>query len=83
MFNGSFSRLINKVMIKLIKKAEEQKVQFNVGDDVKYISSFHDGRSYEQVIYEGVVVKVHKVNLDFQDARGNVYRASIDKVIKK
>ena len=70
-------------MIKLIKKAEEQKVQFNVGDDVKYISSFHDGRSYEQVIYEGVVVKVYKVNLDFQDAKGNVYRASIDKVIKK
>ena len=70
-------------MIKLIKKAKEQKVQFNVGDKVEYISSVHDGRSYELFVYEGVVVKVHKVNLDFQDKNGNVYRASIDKVIKK
>jgi hypothetical protein len=29
--------IIIKVMIKLIKKSEEQKVQFNVGDQVKYI----------------------------------------------
>lgn len=70
-------------MIKLIKKSEEQKVQFNVGDQVKYIKSVHDGRSYEQVIYEGIVVKVYKVNLDFQDEKGNVYRASQDKLIKK
>jgi hypothetical protein len=70
-------------MIKLIKKSEEQKVQFNVGDQVKYFKSVFDGRSYKQVIYEGIVVKVYKVNLDFQDANGNVYRASQDKLIKK
>jgi hypothetical protein len=69
-------------MIKLIKKAEVQKQQFNIGDRVKYVSYFHDGRSYESVIHEGVVLKIHKVNLDFQDAEGNVYRASIDKVQK-
>jgi hypothetical protein len=70
-------------MIKLIKKAEAKRVQFSVGDEVKYISSYHDGRTYEQVIYEGKVIKVYKVNLDFEDAKGNVYRASIDKIIKK
>ena len=70
-------------MIKLIKKAEQPKVQFNVGDGVEYVSSSHDGRSYERIVYEGVVVKVHKVNLDFQDKNGNVYRASKDKVDKK
>jgi hypothetical protein len=70
-------------MIKLIKKAEAQKVVINVGDRVEYISSVHDGRSYERIVYEGVVIKVHKVNLDFQTANGNVYRASIDKVVKK
>jgi ribosomal protein L19 len=70
-------------MIKLIKKAEEPKVQFNVGDEVKYIMRVHDGRSYESFVYEGVVIKVHKVNLDFQDKNGNVYRASQDKLIKK
>ena len=70
-------------MIKLIKKAEQPRVQFNVGDRVEYVSSVHDGRSYESFVYEGVVVKVHKVNLDFQDKNGNVYRASKDKVNKK
>lgn len=70
-------------MIKLIKKAEAMKVQFNIGDEVKYITSYHDGRSYEQVIYEGVVLKVFKVNLDFEDEKGNIYRASQDKIIKK
>ena len=70
-------------MIKLIKKAEEQKVQFNVGDQVEYIKSVHDGRSYENVVYSGVVVKIHKVNLDFQDKNGNIYRASINEVNKK
>ena len=70
-------------MIKLIKKAEQPKVQINVGDKVEYVKSVHDGRSYERIVYEGVVVKVHKVNLDFQAANGNVYRASIDEVIKK
>ena len=70
-------------MIKLIKKAEQPKVQFNVGDKVEYVSSSHDGRSYERIVYEGVVVKVHKVNLDFQAANGNIYRASKDEVNKK
>lgn len=70
-------------MIKLIKKAEQPKVQFNVGDKVEYVSSSHDGRSYERIVYEGVVVKVHKVNLDFQAANGNIYRASKDGVNKK
>ena len=70
-------------MIKLIKKAEQPKVQFNVGDKVEYVSSSHDGRSYERIVYEGVVVKVHKVNLDFQAVNSNIYRASKDKVNKK
>ena len=63
-------------MIKLIKKVEKQKVQFNIGDQVKYFDV------YERIIYKGVVVKVHKLNLDFQDEKGNVYRASIDEVTK-
>jgi len=70
-------------MIKLIKKSEGQKVQFSIGDKVEYVSSYHDGRTYERVIYEGVVIKVHKVNLDFEDSEGNVYRASKDKVTRK
>jgi ribosomal protein L19 len=70
-------------MIKLIKKAEEKKVQFNVGDKVEYVKSVNDGRSYELFIYEGIVVKVHKVNLDFQDKFGNIYRASKNEVKKK
>lgn len=70
-------------MIKLIKKAEKQKAKFNVGDQIEYVSSFHDGRSYEITIYSGTVVKIHKVNLDFQDKNGNIYRASIDEIIKK
>ncbi len=72
-------------MIKLIKKSDWscKEVQFNIGDEVQYFSSWSDGRSSQSCTYTGVVIKVHKVNLDFEDLEGNVYRASKDKVTKK
>jgi hypothetical protein len=62
-------------MIKLIKKSEPKVIEIKLGDQVKYVNSFHDGRSYEEIIYEGVVVKVNKVTIDFETSSGNVYRA--------
>ena len=74
---------INKnVMIKLIKKAEKVKTLINVGDVIEYVNHVHDGRSYEDIVYRGSVVKVHKVNLDFVAENGNTYRVSKDKVTK-
>jgi hypothetical protein len=69
-------------MIKLIKKAEKVKTLINVGDVVEYVNHIHDGRSYEDIVYRGGVVKVHKVNLDFVAENGNTYRVSKDKVVK-
>jgi hypothetical protein len=71
-------------MIKLIKSAakQQQQVIFNVGDTVQYVKTIHDGRSYENVIIEGTVIKVHRVNLDFITEKGNVFRATKTKLIK-
>jgi ribosomal protein L35AE/L33A len=61
-------------MIKLIKKAEKVQAQYNIGDLVEYVDRVHDGRSYEDIVYRGTVVTVHKVNLDFVTENGNTYR---------
>jgi hypothetical protein len=61
-------------MIKLIKKAEKVQAHINIGDLVEYVDRVHDGRSYEDIVYRGGVVKVHKVNLDFVTENGNTYR---------
>jgi hypothetical protein len=69
-------------MIKLIKKAEKVQSHINVGDLVEYVDRVHDGRSYEDIVYRGSVVKVHKVNLDFVTENGNTYRVDKDRVVK-
>ncbi len=69
-------------MIKLIKKAEKVQSHINVGDLVEYVDRVHDGRSYEDIVYRGTVVKVHKVNLDFVTENGNTYRVDKDRVVK-
>jgi hypothetical protein len=61
-------------MIKLIKKAEKVQAHINIGDLVEYVDRVHDGRSYDDIVYSGTVVKVHKVNLDFVTENGNTYR---------
>ena len=61
-------------MIKLIKKAEKVQAHINIGDLVEYVDRVHDGRSYDDIVYSGTVVKVHKVNLDFVTENRNTYR---------
>jgi hypothetical protein len=69
-------------MIKLIKLAAKQQVVFNIGDKVQYTERFHDGRSYENIITTGTVVKVHRVNLDFITDNGNIFRATKTELVK-
>ena len=67
-------------MIKLIKKTEPKVIEFKLGDQVKYVKLVHDGRSYDRFIYEGAIVKVNKVTVDFETSDGDVYRANKDEV---
>ena len=69
-------------MIKLIKKSEQQVVEFKIGDVVSFNQSFHDGRSYEVITTTGTVVKVNRVTVDVETPKGNVYRVDKDKFKK-
>ena len=69
-------------MKKLIKKAQQVQNNINVGDIIQYIDRLHDGRSYENIIYNGKVVKVHRVNLDFIAENGNTIRVGRNEVRK-
>jgi hypothetical protein len=66
-------------MIKLIKKANQDKVrEFVIGEYVSFEKRFHDGRSYENIITEGIIVKVNKVTVDIEKTNGAIYRVSKD-----
>jgi hypothetical protein len=67
-------------MIKLIKKAEATKVQFNLNDKVYFTKSWNDGRVGGSYRVEGTVVKVNRVTVDIETDGGNVYRASKNEV---
>jgi ribosomal protein L21E len=69
-------------MTKLIKKSEQQVVEFKIGDVVSFNQSFHDGRSYEVITTTGTVVKVNRVTVDVETPKGNVYRVDKDKFKK-
>jgi hypothetical protein len=62
-------------MARIIKKAQEKKAErvFRISEPVAWQTFFHDGRSYETKRHTGVIVKVCKVNLHVQDAKGNIW----------
>ncbi len=68
-------------MATLIKKAEKPVRQFKVGDTIKWSSYFHDGRSYETTYYNGIVTKVHTINLIAEDTEGNIWKVKKEEVI--
>ena len=68
-------------MRKLIKKTEEVKRVFEVGQVVEHVSYFHDGRTYLRDVIKGEVVKVNKVTLDMRVSSGDIIRVDIKGII--
>ena len=60
---------------RLIKKAPVQERVFTLGQGIKFPISVplqNIGTTYEY--RQGIVIKVNRVTVDVQDAKGNIYR---------
>lgn len=69
-------------MAKIIKYADKDTTQFNLGQTVKWVVRYHDGRSYENTTYTGEIVKVCKVNLQVKsDKTGHIWNVAKTEVI--
>ena len=69
-------------MARIIKPAVKRKAErvFNTGDQVNWVTIDHDGRSYEHTPYTGKIVKVCKVNLHVEDAKGNIWEVAKEEI---
>jgi hypothetical protein len=70
-------------MATMIKKAQQPskpKRQFKAGETVEWMTSFHDGRSYERTRHTGTIIRVNPVTVTVKDTYDNIWRVKHNEV---
>ena len=70
-------------MATLIKKAEtkaQDTRKFEIGEKIEWAVSYHDGRSYEVVRYNGEIIRINPKTVTVKDDDGNIWRVDYNEI---
>jgi hypothetical protein len=72
-------------MATLIKKAETKAQdvrKYEIGQNIEWAISYHDGRSYEVVRYSGEIIRINPKTVTVKDDDGNIWRVDYEEIRK-